>query len=151
MILDTLTNWRRYAALAELREAFEFLEGQTEVCLGSGRVDIAGDRVYALVQSFTPKPIEEARFESHRRYADIHFVCQGSEMLGCAPVGELAVETPYDAENDVAFRPKPKAFTQVALRAGMFAVCYPEDGHIPGCELDSKEQVSKIVVKVRMA
>jgi YhcH/YjgK/YiaL family protein len=150
MILDTLTNWRRYSALAELREAFEFLEGQTEVCLGSGRVDIAGDRVYALVQAFTPKPVEEARFESHRRYADIHFVCQGAEMLGCAPVSELAVETPYDAEKDVAFHPKPKTFTQIALRKGHFVVCYPEDAHMPGCLLDSNDQVVKVVVKVRV-
>jgi len=150
MILDTLTNWRRYAALAELREAFEFLEGQTEVCLGSGRVEIDGDRVYALVQAYAPKPVEEGRFESHQRYADIHFICQGSEMLGCAPVSGLAIETPYDPDKDVAFHTKPATFTQVALRKGHFAVCYPEDAHMPGCVLDSTEQVVKVVVKVKV-
>ena len=150
MILDTLTNWRRYSALAELREAFEFLEGQTEVCLGSGRVDIAGDRVYALVQAYAPKPVEEGRFESHQRYADIHFICQGAEMLGHAPVGELTVETPYDPDKDVAFHSKPATFTQIALRKGHFAVCYPEDAHMPGCILHSAEQVIKVVVKVKL-
>ena len=150
MILDTLTNWRRYAALAELREAFEFLEGQTEVCLGSGRVEIDGDRVYALVQAYAPKPVEEGRFESHQRYADIHFICQGSEMLGYAPVSGLAIETPYDPDKDVAFHTKPATFTQVALRKGHFAVCYPEDAHMPGCVLDSTEQVVKVVVKVKV-
>lgn len=151
MILDTLTNWGRYSALAELREAFGFLEGQTEVCLGSGRVEIDGDRLYAIVQAYAPKPVAEARFESHRRYLDIHFICQGAEMLGCAPVSDLAVETSYDPDKDVAFHPKPATFTQLALRKSVFAVCYPEDAHMPGCLLDSAEQVVKVVVKVRIA
>jgi YhcH/YjgK/YiaL family protein len=151
MIIDKLTNWRRYSALAELRPAFEFLAGQTEACLAGGRVDIDGDRVYALVQAYTPKPIEEARFESHHRYIDIQYVCQGREMLGAAPAADLDTETPYDPDKDVAFHPKPKAFAKVALLAGYFAVCYPEDGHMPGCLLDSTDQVAKIVVKVRLA
>ncbi len=150
MIVDRLKNWRRYQALAELRTAFEFLEGQTEVCLGSGRVEVDGDRVYALVQAYSPKPIEEARFESHQRYADIHYISQGSELLGYAPIDELDIETPYDPQRDLAFHPKPKTFTKVALPAGYFAVCYPEDGHMPGCILDSSEAVKKVVVKVKV-
>jgi YhcH/YjgK/YiaL family protein len=150
MILDKLSNWRRYSELTELRAAFEFLEGQIEVCLGSGRVDIDGKRLYAIVQVYDPKPVAECRFESHARYTDIHLVVRGAEMLGHAPLDSLAVETAYDPEKDVAFHPKPKAFTQAALRAGWFAVCYPDDAHMPGCALDSTEPVTKVVVKVRV-
>ncbi len=150
MIIDTLANWKRYSALAELRKAFEFLEGQTEVCLGSGRVDIEGDRVFALVQAYAPKPLKQGRFETHQRYIDIQFVCKGAELFGYAPAGALEIETPHDAEKDVAFYRTPARFTPAALRAGMFAVCYPDDGHMPGCFLDSTDQVTKIVVKVRL-
>jgi biofilm protein TabA len=151
MIVDKLANWRRYKALAELRSAFEFLEGQTEVCLAGGRVAIEGDQVFALIQSYTTKSLAESRFESHQRYADIHFISRGAEMLGYAPVDTLAVETPYDAEKDLAFHPKPEQFTQALLPAGYFAVCYPEDGHMPGCAVDTPEQVTKIVVKIKVA
>jgi len=150
MILDKLTNWRRYSALSELKQAFEFLEGQTEVCLGTGRVEIDGDRVYALVQVYTPGPIAEGRFETHQRYADIQFVGKGREMMGCAPAAGLTVATPYDPQKDVAFYQHPPVFSQLALEAGEFAVFFPQDAHMPGRRLDSDETVCKIVVKVRL-
>ncbi|HUU54477.1 MAG TPA: YhcH/YjgK/YiaL family protein [Armatimonadota bacterium] len=148
MIADNLSNWRRYEGLAHLKPAFEFLEGQTEVCLGSGRVEIDGDRLFALVQAYTPGPAAEGRFETHRRYADIQFVAKGREMIGCAPADQLEVESPYDPEKDVAFYALPKTFSQLALSDGCFAVFYPEDAHMPGRRLDSDDQVCKIVVKV---
>ena len=148
MIADDLSNWRRYEGLAHLKPAFEFLEGQTEVCLGSGRIEIDGDRLFALVQAYTPGPAAEGRFETHRRYADIHFVSRGREMIGCAPADQLEVESPYDPEKDVAFYALPKTFSQLALSDGCFAVFYPEDAHMPGRRLDSDDQVCKIVVKV---
>ena len=148
MIADKLSNWRRYEALAHLKPAFEFLEGQTEVCLGSGRIEIDGDRLFALVQAYTPGPVAEGRFETHRRYADIQFVSRGREMIGCAPADQLEVESPYDPEKDVAFYALPKTFSQLALSDGCFAVFYPEDAHMPGRRLDSDDQVCKIVVKV---
>jgi len=148
MIADNLSNWRRYEGLAHLKPAFEFLEGQTEVCLGSGRVEIDGDRLFALVQAYTPGPAAEGRFETHRRYADIQFVAKGREMIGCAPADQLEVESPYDPEKDVAFYALPKAFSKLALADGCFAVFYPEDAHMPGRRLDSDDQVCKIVVKV---
>jgi len=148
MIADNLSNWRRYEGLAHLKPAFEFLEGQTEVCLGSGRVEIDGDRLFALVQAYTPGPAAEGRFETHRRYADIQFVAKGREMIGCAPADQLEVESPYDPEKDVAFYALPKAFSKLALDDGCFAVFYPEDAHMPGRRLDSDDQVCKIVVKV---
>ena len=148
MIADHLSNWRRYEALAPLRPAFEFLEGQTEVCLGSGRIEIDGDRLFALVQAYAPGPVADGRFESHRRYADIQFVAKGREMIGSAPADQLQVDAPYDSEKDVEFYALPKAFSQLALSDGCFAVLYPEDAHMPGRRLDSDDQVCKIVVKV---
>ncbi|HUU55405.1 MAG TPA: YhcH/YjgK/YiaL family protein [Armatimonadota bacterium] len=148
MIADKLEHWRRYEALAHLKPALEFLEGQTEVCLGSGRIEIDGDRLFALVQAYTPGPVAESRFETHRRYADIQFVAKGREMIGCAPAADLEVDTPYDPEKDVEFYVLPPAFSSLALAEGCFAVFYPEDGHLPGRRLDSDDQVCKIVVKV---
>jgi YhcH/YjgK/YiaL family protein len=150
MIIDKITNWRRYEALAELRTAFEFLEGQTEVCLAGGRVEIEGDNVFAIIQSYTTKPLAESRFESHQRYADIHFLSRGAEMLGYAPVDTLAEEIPYDPEKDLAFHPKPEQFTLTLLPAGYFAVCYPEDGHMPGCAAEAPAEVTKIVMKIKV-
>jgi len=150
MIADHLKNWRRYEALAHLKPAFEFLEGQTEACLGSGRIEIDGERLFALVQAYVPGPAAEGRFETHRRYADIQFVAGGREMIGYAPADGLTVESPYDEEKDVEFYALPEAFSQLALTDGCFAVFYPEDAHMPGRRLDADDPVCKLVLKVRL-
>jgi len=157
MIVDKLNNWRRYAGLEELRPAFEFLERHAGETLPEGRLDIDGDRLFALPQSYAPKPVEGARFESHRRYADVQYIADGAEMIGYAPTDTLALETPYDPEKDIAFYERPACYTPIALPAGCFAVFYPEDAHMPCCRLDAdatlrstSEPVRKIVLKVKL-
>ena len=151
MILDELNNWRRYAALAELKTAFEFLEQNADgTALRETRVEIDGDRVFALPQSYRPKPVSEGRFEAHRRYADVQYVASGREMIGHAPGEPLTAATPYDPEKDLIFYAQPASYSALALPAGWFAVFYPNEAHMPGCRLDSDEQVRKIVVKVLM-
>lgn len=149
MIIDELRNWRRYAALAELKPAFEFLERHADGGdLQDGRTEIDGERLFALVQTYRPKPAAEAKFEAHRRYADVQYIAAGAEMIGYAPTDSLAVDTPYDAAKDIAFYAQPARYTALAMPAGTFAVFYPADAHMPCCRLDSDEQVRKVVVKV---
>jgi YhcH/YjgK/YiaL family protein len=155
VILDELKNWRRCAALAELKPAFEFLERHAGGDLPDGRVEIEGERLFALVQTYPPKPVEGAKFEAHRRYADVQYIAAGAEMIGHAPTGTLAVETPYDAAKDIAFYAQPACWSPLAVPAGSFAVFYPEDAHMPCCRLDclagrAGETVHKIVVKVAL-
>jgi len=148
MIVDELKNWRRYEALEELRPAFEFLEQHTGESLPDGRIEIDGARLFALPQSYTPRPVEGSRFEAHRRYADVQYIAAGAEMIGYAPTETLEVQQAYDLDKDIAFYVQPLRYTPVALPAGSFAVFYPEDAHMPCCRLDSDEPVRKIVVKV---
>ena len=151
MIVDLLKNWRRYAALAELEPAFEYLEKHAEDNLSEGRIDIDGDRLFAVPQSYVPRPAEGSLFEAHRRYADVQYVAGGAEMIAWAPTEGLQVAKPYDPEKDIAFYAQPARSTPVALPAGYFAVFYPEDAHMPCCWLDSDDRVRKIVIKVRLA
>lgn len=151
MIVDELRNWRRYAALAELAPAFAWLEEHAGEDLPEGRLEIEGDDLFALPQSYPAKPVEGARFEAHRRYADIQLVVAGQEMIGYAPTASLSVETPYDDGKDIEFYPQPAVWSPVALTAGMFAVFYPEDAHMPCCRVGGAEGVvRKVVVKVRV-
>jgi len=150
MILDQLKNWRRYAALKELRPAFEFIERHANEALPEGRFEIDGARLFALPQSYPPRPVEGRLFEAHRRYADVQYIAAGVEMVGYAPTDTLKVETPYDPEKDVAFYAQPARYTPVAVPAGSFAVFYPEDAHMPCCRLDSDDTIRKLVVKVEL-
>ena len=152
MIVGQLKDWRTYAALAELKPAFEFLEQHAGAQgLADGRIDIEGDRMFALVQTYKPKPVKGSKFEAHRRYADVQYIAAGAEKIGCAPTAALKVEVPYDPQKDIEFYAQPERYTPIAMPAGTFAVFYPEDAHMPCCRLDSDARVRKIVVKVLLS
>jgi len=154
MIYGTLEHAARYQSLSpRLEKAFHYLQGfsGTEE---NGRHEIDGDDVFALVQRYTTKPLEDALFEAHRSYADVQFVHAGNESILLAPLSSVDADTnttmAYDAEKDAAlFRISPGA-TALGLSAGHFAVLYPEDAHAPGVQRDGASEVVKVVVKVRL-
>ncbi|MFL5382474.1 MAG: YhcH/YjgK/YiaL family protein [Longimicrobiaceae bacterium] len=115
-----------------------------------GRHDIDGDEVFALVSTYATGPATEKRFETHRVYIDLQYVAAGSERILHAPAHGLAVETPYDAAKDIAFYAEPKASSSLLLRAGDLAVFHPADAHKPGCMAGGRDEVRKVVVKVRL-
>lgn len=149
MIQDTLDQSARYevllprfaAAFAYLRE----VDGTQEL----GRHDISGDDVFAIVQTYTTKPMEKALFEAHRKYIDVQFLYSGRETILWAPLTAMKDETmAYDAEKDAALWKLVPDVTPLHLSAGHFAILYPEDAHAPCVEWDVPGEVFKVVVKV---
>jgi YhcH/YjgK/YiaL family protein len=149
MIADTLRQRHRYTALSpRFAAAFEFLE-KLSADQPVGRYELDGDHCFALVQSYTTKLSAQATFETHQRYIDIQFMQAGLETMLWAPLATLQVTQPYNAEKDVAFYALPALFTPVSLRAGDFAIFFPEDGHAPGVECGGPAVIRKVVIKVR--
>jgi YhcH/YjgK/YiaL family protein len=149
MILDDLPQWRRYQTLGpRFQQGFRYLEtvaAQTPL----GRYELAGNDLFALVQTYPTRPVEQCRFEAHRQYADIQYIIAGNETILWAPLAALTTVTePYNAEKDVAFFANPASSTALPVGTGQFAVFLPEDGHAPG---SGTGDVRKVVVKVRVA
>ena len=150
MIAGTLAQSSRYASLApHFEAAFAFLRN-LPADLPPGRHDIAGDDCFALVQAYTTRPLSAAKFEAHRNYVDIQFVQAGRETLLWTPLTGLAETKPYDSEKDYALFAAPANPTPLRLRAGEFAIFYPEDAHSPCLELDGPCEVRKVVIKMRV-
>lgn len=149
MILDSLPLWRRYAALnPRLARGFEFLE-KFPSDPAVGRHEIDGDAVYALVQRYHTRPVEQMQFEAHRRYIDIQYLASGREVIQWAPLASLAAATkPYDAVTDAALYATTPGMTPMQLQVGQFAILFPDDAHGPCCAWDGPEDVLKVVVKV---
>jgi biofilm protein TabA len=131
------------------RKAVDFLRRPDLAALPDGRMDIDGDRVYALPQRYETAIQDPPRFEYHRRYIDIQYVVRGAEVIGWAPADRMQVSEDYDAAKDIAFGTVPAGeTTQVRLHAGQLAVLYPSDGHAPRLAAGAPSPVIKIVVKV---
>src|SRR5690348_5794863 len=108
MIFDQLSQSRRYESLLPgLAAAFEFLRTLDASC-PNGRYELDGDRLYCQVQRYQTKPVEQAAFEAHRKYADVQMIFTGRETILWAPLAALTTVTqPYQEEKDIAFFAPP--------------------------------------------
>lgn len=148
MILDSLSNASLYAPLSpRLAEGFGFLRGANLKALPVGRTDIAGPSLFALVQDYQTKPVEQGFWESHRRYIDIQYIGIGAERLGHSPIENLRITHPFDDARDL-IKYAGAGGDFLTLREGQFAVFFPHDGHMPGIRIDGPAAVRKVVVKV---
>jgi len=132
-----------------LRKAFAFLRSPGIHQLPDGRIEIDGDRVFALVQRYETMMTDAPKFEFHRKYIDVQFIVSGVEVIGWAPAARMTVTDAYDADKDIGFGTVAKGnWTPLHLQAGQLAVLWPEDGHAPKLANGVSLPVMKIVVKV---
>ena len=151
MIVDKIENAGVYADLSErLAKALEVLKKEDFSKKAEGRYDIDGSNLYYLVQRYQTKPMEQCKLEAHENYIDIQFVADGEEILAYTPIDNLEVTTPYNKEKDIVFYKTPAKITSVNLTEGMFCVLYPQDSHMPKCQLSGPSNVLKVVVKVKI-
>ena len=150
MILDQLEHASSYYSLGErFIRGFQFLQRREFERLGEGRHEILGTDLFAMVQSYDAKPIEQGKWEAHRTYADIQYIASGREMIGIAPLDQMTVTEAYDEARDVAFfTGSGQMFT---LSAGGFAIFLPHDAHMPSLHVERPERVFKVVMKVRLS
>jgi biofilm protein TabA len=149
MILDLLSNAHLYAALGpRIARGLQFL-GDTDLnALPAGRHEIDGDRLFALVSDYPPKPLSAGRWEAHRRYLDLQYVASGVERFGVVPVGRLEAGE-YIPEKDITWM--TGAGDYVTLGTGQFVIVWPGDAHMPGLDAGAPGIVRKIVVKIAIA
>ena len=133
-------------------KGLHFLEKTDLMALPTGRTDIDGDRLFAMVQDYDPKPAEDVKPEAHKRYIDIQYVVKGEELIGIAPLckGAEMVEDLLE-DKDVCFFDKPAQESMLFLSQGSYAVFYPWDIHRPGCRSAKPSHVRKVVVKIEIA
>ena len=150
MIVTSLEHIDRQAPLTpSLRKAIDFLRRADVTGLSDGRMDIDGDRVFALIQRYETVRTDAPKFEHHRKYIDVQFIASGEESIGWAPAGEMQVSEAYDQEKDICFGAVAAGrWTSVRLEAGQLMVLWPEDAHAPKGAVGAPTAVMKIVVKV---
>lgn len=148
MVIDTLENAALYLGLHKnLEKAFAFLREHGRRPPAPGRYGIDGDAAYALVQSYETQPAPQKKWESHRKYIDVQYVCEGEEAMLWAPFGALKPDGEYDAGRDFAGYGDGPA-TALRCEAGRFVIFFPCDIHKPGCALNGPGPVRKIVIKL---
>ena len=150
MIILPIENPSAFATarpgLAEALAAIEKLSPYTP----DGRTDLA-DGAYLIVSRYATAPAEDKPYEAHRKYIDVQVLLAGEEFIGLAETAELAEQTPYDPQADVALYHAPAREHQLVLQPDWAVVLDPADAHRPGCCLDQPADVCKVVAKLPVA
>lgn len=151
MITDRLKNAKQYYCLGEkVQKGFEFLLNNDLKALNDGRYEIKGEEIYANVQSLKTKPIEQKKWEVHRKYIDIQYVIKGSEKMGYGILDDFnEVVEEYDENRDVEFLNGEK-FNFIDVNKGNFVVFYPQDVHAPMLSVDEDIEIKKVIVKIAL-
>ncbi|MCI6151792.1 MAG: YhcH/YjgK/YiaL family protein [Fusobacterium perfoetens] len=150
MIVGKLKNIGLYKGLSEnLDKAIDsILKGEYKKGnIGKNIVD--GEKVFFNVQEIdSTKDIEEAYFETHKRYIDIQIVIDGVENYGVLLSDEgLEVAEPFNYENDFGlFKKSPE--TIFTLSPEDFIIFFTDEPHMPCLKVNEKKSIKKVVYKI---
>lgn len=149
MIYDDLAHADLYRNIHPgIARAFDYLKQTNFAEVANGRYELDGSRLFVMVQSYQTRPLQDAIWESHRKYIDVQCIVRGVERFGYVPLSQApAVTTPYVEEKDVMFYAPGKE--TIVLAQGQFVVFFPHDIHGPCLrDGDQPSDVIKAVVKV---
>ena len=150
MIIDSLQNAGKYESLHPLfAKAFDYLRTNHVATAEPYRADIDGDSLKIILAEKKGMTAAESvsKFECHDKYIDIQVCLSGTELIGWKPRSECQVpKGEYNPEKDVRFYAEtPDMF--FTLRAGQFAIFFPEDVHAP---MIGDDVIKKAVFKVKI-
>jgi biofilm protein TabA len=151
MVVSDVDRMAEQVAMTpNMKKALDFIHTSRGKELADGRVDIDGDQVYALVQSYdTSLAGDKPRLEGHKKYIDVQYVLSGHEIIGWALTDRVDVTVQYDDAKDVWFGvADPSEFTPVHVFTGEAAIFYPTDAHAPRLAAGKPSFVKKVVIKV---
>lgn len=149
MFVCTLDQWDSLKQLfPEIFDNAVFFLKNLDPAIEPGRKAIAGDTLFASVDTGRGRPAEERRFEAHRRYIDVQMLLDGAERHDyCVSAPGACLEDRLDA-NDVAFYTAPEdGIETIRMRKGQMIFYFPGELHAPGLA-DGEGVFKKVVVKI---
>ncbi len=153
MIVDTLNNISLYSHLSpRLAKALQHLADTDFTQLDVGTYELDGKEIFVIVNDYQTQPKESEPFEVHRRYIDVQYVVSGEEEFGYLPLADQTPSKAYNEQHDYAefdYELNKKEAAFIPLKAGMFALFFPQDMHMPGIST-APQAVRKVVIKVKV-
>lgn len=147
MIIDTLDNLNKYAALNPLlSDVIEFLNSHDIQTLEAGKYPIKDKDLFMNLQVAAGRSKEAAFLETHIEMIDIQIPISCAETFGYTPLCDLP-DFEYNTEKDITKYGDTKPQTYVTVNPGQFAIFFPQDGHAP-CITDEPE-IRKAIFKVK--
>lgn len=112
-----------------------------------GTVDV-GEGMRCIVSQYITLPESDSIWEAHRKYADVHCVLEGEEIIRIAHTNQSVVGE-YHEENDY-LEVGSQASAEIRLNRGSALCLLPNDAHQVKLQVHEGigEQVTKVVFKI---
>lgn len=151
MIFDKLENLHKYKSINKhLPELINFLETTNLSELPLGKVEINGDNLFALNIDALSFDDENAMYEYHKQYADLHIQLEPKEHYFFDFKENLKnVISEFDSEKDVAFYKKDSIRNLVRPKVGEFVFFFPGEAHLPKFTHEQKN-IRKLIFKLKV-
>ncbi|EJR0962160.1 YhcH/YjgK/YiaL family protein [Vibrio parahaemolyticus] len=130
---------------ALIREAWVLANDES---IEDGKYELSHQGAFVVLVSANTEPLESRKAEYHKEYIDVQIVKSGEEKLGYSnhlSEDKLAL---VRLNNDVDFLRDVEQEQFVSLRAGDFAVFYPNQVHRPLCAVEEPCKVTKAIIKI---
>lgn len=142
------------AYAAPIREAIRYCRETDVSGLGESRFLLKGEDFIVLICDRVTEAKEKKLPEVHRRYAELQFMAEGSELMGYYPDcgdNELLQDC-LEEKDTLYYKENPNVEEKMLLvTPGTYAVFFPEDVHRPFCQVDAPARVKKIVIKIDLS
>lgn len=147
MIYDRIYNAKKYLGMREeldlaLNYIAEHLSDMPDV------VELKGKDVRGFHSEYTTLTEEEATFENHFAFADIHIMLEGQERVAVSGMDALSVYQ-SDVEEDYMLC-RGEEETSLTMQPGSFLLVFPGDAHKVRVAIDTPQKVKKIIFKIRV-
>lgn len=146
MLLESLKDWKHYDFGPTWSEVMTWAEAN---CPGieNGEYTIAD--CTARVTDAITRVWGEARYECHRRMADVQIVLHGEEDVYNLPLHTMRVPDVFDEGRDLGFFNDEARLSPFRLMPGLFALLLPWDAHMPLMAVAEKPMmVRKMIIKI---
>jgi YhcH/YjgK/YiaL family protein len=146
--VDVATFYNQYQKHPDWwKAAFGYLKNELSG-VEPGKYPLIEDKVVAIVAEYGTKKIDDALWESHRKFTDLQYVIKGEEKIGLLPLKSARFASPYQDEKDVILYGEQDGAYYTANSEVCF-LFFPEDVHRPCISrTGNPEPVKKLVIKI---
>lgn len=149
MIYAKKRELSRYLGISPAMDtAIRYLETADLRALSMGRNVIDGDQVFVNRFNYQTMPAEQAMWEGHIQYADIHVLLSGQERIGVSHVSGLTETVRKPEEDFVGFTGPVQ--TWVPMTTEDILIVFPEDIHMVKVQFGDSCPVEKACFKVKV-
>ncbi|WP_434324065.1 YhcH/YjgK/YiaL family protein [Mycoplasma capricolum subsp. capricolum] len=146
MIYDKISNLNRYLNIHKnIDLAIKFIQEYDLKSIKDG-INIINDKLF--YNKFTTKTLDinDAIFESHDKYLDLHIIISGDEYIGHEFVSDLKEQVLYNQKDDV-YLYKTRTTKTIYQNDQSFSLFFSTDAHSPKIKANFN-QITKIVFKI---